>query len=124
MVKTLLIVVLLFAPLLADESVELSGDSTKAKDRLNSFYEKRLDSLEKELQEIPLVIRIPEQRSEFERQMGLLSAPAPETIEPNGIVLEADPTVDLKMIYPKATRDKVVKVKRKKWQRPAPHVLE
>lgn len=48
-------------------------------------------------------------RENFEKELGIIPAPNPKMVEPNGIVLEGDPSIDLKMIYPKETRERIEK---------------
>ena len=118
MVKMFSVFLLLIVAPLPGEEQGLAEDWTKVADRSRSYRQKGFDVRGEELQRIPMIIRIPEPKSEFEQQMGILPAPDAKTVEPNGLILEGDPTIDIKMIYPKAARDKIVQERRKKLQIP------
>ena len=105
---------LLCRPLFADGSSEAPNDSSK----IENFIPHKFwcsDSVRR-----PEIVwnRIPKMRTPFNRQMGILPAPEPKSVEPNGVILKADPTVDPDMIYPKAARKRIVQERRKKWQAP------
>ena len=57
----------------------------------------------------------PEIRPEFQYRMGILEGPDPYTVELNpGGIYKVDPTVDLGMIYPLQTRQKILLEKSEK----------
>ena len=118
MVKMFSVFLLLIVAPLPGEEQGLAEDWTKVADRSRSCRQKGFAVRGEQLQRIPMIIRIPEPKSEFEQQMGILPAPDAKTVEPNGLIFEGDPTIDIKMIYPKAARDKIVQERRKKLQIP------
>lgn len=110
---------LLCFPAFADQDTKdgAAQDSTKTDSRYLEMMLFGIDFLPQ--QRSTIVISPP-----FEKKMGVLPAPNAKDVEPNGLIIKADPTVDLKMIFPKATRDKIVDERKKKWARPRLHGVE
>ena len=90
------------------KDVEQKQDTTKTKPDSIPFTPLIPDSLtDKELEEY----FHPERDPEFRKRYGIIPAPS---VEPKGFVYEVDPTVDLKMIYPLRTRQKIMWQKKMK----------
>ena len=114
-VRIVFICLLFCVALFAEQETDVLEDSTESKSSPSPHSIPNLDLLQK----LPLhPVPFPEMRIPFERNTGILLAPDAKSVEPNGLIFEVDPTVDLKMIYPKETREKILEEKFKKKEMP------